>query len=315
MNNDTTEHLTGGYLLAEWEGAHKATGIGKRPWVRQQYPDLTYNQWWGRVYRYQQSIDNEKAEDPRPDLYVNVIEDEKTYTGDWMVVGDVHAPCTDYDMAQLIPAISEKYLPECQGLIIAGDLINADAWSKYASVIALPSWQEEIAAARHLLKIWFETFDKIVWLMGNHEIRKLVHDGGQTTVQELKDAILQSDKLDVTVLDRCFVDADNGKWLICHGGNYRQMQLSAASEYAQKYRAHVISHHEHHLAMGQSKYKWQTVVNNGGLFDPDKLAYVKLKTTTSPNMARGFSMLRGGYCYLFGEDHFTDWDYWLGGDT
>jgi hypothetical protein len=38
---------------------------------------------------------------------------------------------------------------------------------------------------------------------------------------------------------------------------------------------------------------------------------VQLRTSTMPNMAKGFSMLRNGRVTLFGDDHVTDWDAWL----
>ena len=54
-------------------------------------------------------------------------------------------------------------------------------------------------------------------------------------------------------------------------------------------------------------------MSKGGLFDVQKMAYVQLRTSTMPNMARGFTMLRDGYGYVFGEPHVTDWDRWLPG--
>jgi len=305
---------SGGYLLAEWQGANKASGIGKRAWVRKAYPGVSYNAWWGRVYRAQKAI-SYGATDARPDLFSNFIEEEQTLDGDWMIVSDVHAPCTNYDLAQLVTAIAERHLPNCQGLIVAGDFLNADAFSNYKNLIKLPSWPKEIEAAKHLITMWLETFGRIVWLMGNHEHRKLSADGGETTVEQLHDLVWQDDRVTISSLDRCYINTSNGKWLIAHGANYSRNQLVNPSQYAIKYQCNVISGHEHHLAIGQDLYKRYTVVNNGGLFDPHKLAYVRLKTTTSPEMAPGFTMLRNGFAHVFGEDHYTDWEMWLGNDN
>lgn len=304
--------LTGEYLYNEWIGANKESGIGKRAWVRKAYPSLTYDQWWGRVWRWQQAQKGKAA--PKPELFPFFIETEQIFEGDWMIVGDVHAPCTDYDLAQMVSAIAEKHLPKCQGLIVAGDMLNADAYSKYANLIRLPNWQTEIAAAKHLFTEWLETFPRIVWLMGNHEHRKLAADGGETTVQQLLDMVYQDKRVTISTLDRCYINTDNGKWLVAHGKNYSQAQLTNAAKYAAKYQCHVISGHEHHLAIGQDLYKRYIVVNNGGLFDPKKLAYVQLNTSTSPEMAPGFTMLKNGYPYIFGHDHITDWAMWLGND-
>lgn len=312
---DNGEELkqTGGYLLAEWQGAHKATGIGKRAWVRKMYPNMSYNAWWGRVFRAHKAI-AEGAIDARPDLFPMILSPEIELQGDWMVVGDVHVPCTDYDFAQLTVAIAEKHLPKRQGLIVAGDFLNADAYSKYAQVVALPSWDTELKAARHLIELWLETFPRIVWLLGNHEKRKLVHDNGQTTVNMIKDMTTKDDRVELSVWDRCFISTDNGRWVVAHGASYSRNQLNNPAEYAQQFQCHVISHHEHHFGMGMDKYRRYTVVNNGGLFDPRKMLYAQLTTTNKPRMAQGFTMLKGGYPYLFGGDGFTDWSYWLGDD-
>jgi len=310
MADNDEQKLTGEYLYTEWQGANKATGIGKRAWVRNAYPGLTYDQWWGRVWRWQQAEKGKVA--PKPELYPFFIETEQVFEGDWMIVSDVHAPCTDYDMAQMVSVIAEKHLPKCQGLIVAGDMLNADAYSKYANLIRLPSWQTEIESAKHLFTEWLEIFPRIVWLLGNHEHRKLAADNGQTTVQQLLDMVCQDPRVTISTLDRCYIETGNGKWLIAHGRNYSQSQLTNAAKYAEKYQCNVIAGHEHHLAVGQDLYKRYIVVNNGGLFDPRKLAYVQLNTSTSAEMAPGFTMLRGGYPYVFGRDHVTDWSFWLG---
>lgn len=310
MVNTEEKHLTGEYLWAEYAGAKKANGISQRQWVKDAYPDMTYDQWWGRVYRSKRAAQGKT--EAKPELFPFFIETEQVFEGDWMIVSDVHAPCTDYDLAQMVSAIAEKHLPKCQGLIVAGDLLNADAYSKYANLIRLPNWQTEIASAKHLITEWLEIFPRVVWLMGNHEHRKLSADGGETTVQQLLDLVYQDPRVTISSLDRCYINTDNGKWLIAHGKNYSQSQLTNAAKYAAKYQCHVISGHEHHLAVGQDLYKRYIVVNNGGLFDPKKLAYVQLNTSSSPEMAPGFTMLRGGYPYVFGRDHVTDWAFWLG---
>lgn len=95
-SNDS--RLTGEYLDVEYRGAQKATGIGQREWVRKTYPDMTYGQWWGRVYRARLQAAGSQVE-IQPDLFQSSMEPELELDGDWMVVGDVHVPCTDYDFA------------------------------------------------------------------------------------------------------------------------------------------------------------------------------------------------------------------------
>ena len=307
------DRLTGEYLWAEYEGARKSNGIGQRAWVREQYPGMTYDTWWGRVYRSKKASAGFVPAAPK--LYTSFIEEEQTFEGDWMIVSDVHAPCTDYDFTQLVSAVAERHLPNCQGLIVAGDFLNADAFSAYQTIAPLPSWRQECDAAEHLIKLWLDTFGRIVWLTGNHERRILKSHNGQIDMQMLRDMVMRDSRVSIALRDRCFINTDNGKWLIAHGRNYSRNQLFNASQYAIKYQCNVISGHEHHLAIGQDLYKRYTVVSNGGLYDASKLAYVQYETSTSPEMAKGFTMLRNGFAHVFGEDHYTDWEMWLGNDN
>jgi len=88
-------------------------------------------------------------------------------------------------------------------------------------------------------------------------------------------------------------------------------QLVVADQLAQKYQMHIIQHHEHHCAMGWDRYGRYVVVNNGGLFRPDVMAYAVMDDSKSPAMKRGFTLLRGGTPYLFSDEPFTDWSAWL----
>jgi hypothetical protein len=236
----------------------------------------------------------------------------KEWSFDWedfMVIGDVQLPTTDYDFAMLPALIAKKYLKKSRRLIIAGDFYNMDTWSKYTSAIPVPTWEQEKESARNLLSIYAQTFDEMWMLSGNHERRLLEHLGGNWDVQDVLSASLPGGHVKATVLDRCTVNTSNGKYSIIHGDNYSKKALNNADEYAQKYQSHVISHHEHHAAIGMDRFDRYYIVNNGGLFDQSKMAYVNLKTNTCANMSQGFTMVKNGYPTLFGK--FTDWNKWL----
>lgn len=77
-----------------------------------------------------------------------------------------------------------------------------------------------------------------------------------------------------------------------------------------KYNQHVIGWHQHHHAIGLSRWKQHIIIDGGGLFDSDSMAYTKIEDNKKPNMANGFVMLKNGYPYLF-NNHWTDWNFWL----
>ena len=159
-----------------------------------------------------------------------------------------------------------------------------------------------------MLKLWSLTFDEIWMVSGNHDRRLIKKLNGQVEIQDIMNMTV-TDKVKATIRDRCQVQTSQGLYTVLHGSSYRKLSLSAANQYAQKFQSHIISHHEHHAALGMDEYDRYIIINNGGLFDIEKLSYVQLETKTMTSMSQAFTMVRGGYPYLFGK--WTDWSRWL----
>lgn len=297
-------------LLQEWEEA-KLMRVKKEDFAKQKGMSLSALS--SKIYRqglkYRGSAENFQGFD-RPELYDWRLPSEWEFEWeDFVVIGDVQLPTTDYDFATLPVLVAKKYLRKPRRLIIAGDFYNMDAWSKYANVIPTPSWEQEKESARNLLTIYAQTFDEMWMLCGNHEHRILKQLEGQYDINDVLAASLPSGKVKATVLDRCKVRTGKGTYTILHGDNYSKKSLSNADEWAQKFQTHIISHHEHHAAIGLDRFDRYFIVNNGGLFDQKKMGYVQLKSNTCANMSQGFTMVKNGYPYLFGK--FTDWTRWI----
>lgn len=297
-------------LLQEWEEA-KLVRVTKEEFAKQR--GMTYSALNSKLYRqglkYKGQAENFTGFD-RPELYDWKLPSEWEFEwDDFMVIGDVQLPTTDYDFAMLPAIIAKKHLRKPRRLIIAGDFYNMDAWSKYPNIIPAPSWEQEREAARNLLAIYAQTFDEMWMISGNHERRILEKLDGQYDINDVLAASLPSGKVRATILDRCRVKTNNGVYTVLHGDNYSKKILSNADEWAQKFQTHIISHHEHHAALGLDKFDRYYIINNGGLFDQKKMGYVQLKTNTCANMSQGFTMIKNGYPYLFGK--FTDWTKWL----
>lgn len=273
---------------------------------------LTYTQLRGRIYRTQlktKTDSNFKGFD-RPELYDWSLPQEWSFDwDDFMVIGDIQLPTTDYDFAMLPALIAKKHLRKPRKLILAGDIYNMDAWSKYPNVIPTPTWEMEKEAARNLLTIYSQTFDEIDMISGNHERRILEHMGGHYDIQDVLAASIPSGKVKATVLDKCRVNTSKGTYTVLHGDNYSKKSLNNADEWAQKFQTHIISNHEHHAAIGMDRFDRYFIINNGGLFDQKKMGYVNLKTNTCANMSRGFTMVKNGHPYLFAD--WTDWKTWI----
>lgn len=270
--------------------------------------DLTRGTVAGRIFRYKQSLLKNGIE-PQSDLFTVHIGEPLTLEGDWMIVGDVHVPTTDYDFAQLPAAIAKKY--KVKNLLIAGDLYNMDHFSVYPKRIDHATWHQEKKAAKQLVGEWCAVFDRVVLLMGNHERRLQKLADGAFDDGDIFAELLKSRKIESSDFGWCTIETDTGMWRPTHPRNYSINQLVVADALASKHQMHIIGHHEHHLAKGWDRYKNYVVVNNGGLFDVTKMAYVNMDDSKSAGMAKGFTMLKDGHPYLFGEAPFTDWSFWL----
>lgn len=281
---------------------YQSSGLRHKEFWRRHYADtLTYGQYCGRVWRARQNF---KEPPPGPDYGLPL-----QLTGDWMIAGDAQLPTTDWDFAALVGAVAHRYLKKPRQLLIVGDLLNMDAFAKYEQEIGLPSFRQEMTAARQLISEWFRTFQRIVFLPGNHERRASKATSAALLMEDL--AMLIDQRMETSVYDRAIINTPTGQWLAAHGSDYSVNQLTVADMLAQKNRMHIIGHHQHHAAFGWDRFKHNVVIDNGGLFNQWQMAYVQLNTSKKPNMQQGFTMLRGGYPYVFSVEPFTDWDFWL----
>lgn len=230
-------------------------------------------------------------------------------SGDYMIVGDVHVPTTDYRLAQLVARVGKKHLTNPR-LIIGGDFFNFDAFSNYPAVVPSYSWREERKAAECLLSEWLETFTDIVIIMGNHDRRIQRWSMGALEESDIFGMVVSSPKVKVSNVGWLTVTTSQGVYRVTHARNYSVNRLTVADQLAQKFQQNIIQFHEHHLGLSFDKFGRWLIVNGGGLFDPSQMVYARLDDNKSPAMVPGFVMLKNGVPHLFG-DRLTDWAEWL----
>ena len=287
-------------LMQAWERA-KSAGITKR--VLAQTLGMTETALHGKLYRIRvKAADNADlfniADFGKPlNIEINAV-----------VIGDIHVPATDYDFSMLPGAIANKYLPKGKRyLIIAGDLFNFEVASYYAKQIEQPTLDDEINAAEHLFDVWLKEFDRIIFLMGNHDRRISKILQGQVHAKHLMRWLTKSKRVISSDYGWCVIKSGGKEWRITHSRNYSINQLTVADVLAQKYQMNIISHHEHHLAKGWDRFGRYVIINNGGLFDQEKFAYVCLDDSKHASMKKGFTLLKDGVATVFGEAPYTDW--------
>ncbi len=169
-------------------------------------------------------------------------------TGDWVIVGDVHVPTTNLDMARRVLIVAQHH--GLRRLIIAGDLLNNDVFSVHPRTSEPVPWRREMAAARELLRAWLGWFDQVIWLAGNHERRLIRAVYGAFEMEELWMLIIHDKRVTVSRYSWCTIQTPQGIWRITHPRAYSRIPLRTAATIAMREGQHVWTFHEHHLGDG-----------------------------------------------------------------
>lgn len=293
-----TERPTGETLYRAWKSKP-----GRTKQAVADFYGLSYGQAAGAIYRYEQTLQGAPPE--KPQLFNINLGAPIELEGDFLVLNDCQCPTVDEDMARLVVPVAQAR--GIRNLIINGDFINADWISGYPVLVPLPTAHQEIKAAGYLLEEWLRHFDRIIIHSGNHEDRFLKINAGNLDLGQLVRMMTSSDRVEWSNFDHCWVNSPSGRWLVAHGKHYSVNQLVVADQYAQKFQAHVILGHQHHLAFGFDRWKRYMLVDNGGLFRQAAMSYVMMRATKMPNMKAGFTALVGGVPTLYGDWPVTDW--------
>jgi hypothetical protein len=226
--------------------------------------------------------------------------------GDFVLVGDVHAPTTDWELAMKVIDVGERW--GIRRLIIGGDMLNNDAFSHHPKTSDDIPYKQEAEAAAALLESWLDYFEEIIWISGNHERRFEKWLRGAKNIHDLKASILPDSRIKTSRFGYCLIDTPQGRWRVTHPREYSRIRIRKANFLCNKFRTHIWSFHEHHLGMTWNESGHNVLINGGGLYESKVMEYVQLDDTTHPHMCKGFGVLRGGYPKLYGMPPFTNWE-------
>jgi len=229
--------------------------------------------------------------------------------GDAIVAGDIQIPTTDWAFCARVPVVAEKW--DIPNLIIAGDLLNLDAFSSFPITEKLAAFKTELETARTLLDSWSHAFKNIYYIMGNHEQRIFRWSKGEMDAELLQYLIAQ-EKLEAFNESRANLISSGVNWRITHQDAYSVYAGKVGQELALKYQTNVITHHEHRSAVTRDRFNRYTVIQNGGLHNIDTMHYVNQYDNARPVMTQSFVMVRNGVGHLLTPySDMTDWSLYL----
>jgi hypothetical protein len=232
-----------------------------------------------------------------PPPLVPIIDEEVRLEGDYAVMSDMHLPVTRYDVV-------ERWLDDAEraGLtraILPGDTFNQDRWSRHEHKQGGAGPEEEMAAALWAFTQMLDVFDELVIALGNHDEslhRKLDYAVTFDKAMRMMLAGIPPEGLEritITGRDYVLVDTDDGLWRICHTRAYSRQPLAYPNRLALRHGCHVAGAHRHHHAQGYSA-NGKRIVELGGAFDEDRMAYANRWTDDFPMMQNGYMLLVDG---------------------
>jgi len=274
---------------------------------------INYNTFRGALWRARQARKG-KLPDAFPVRYTPLGQPWTLEMDNCAIFGDVQLPMVSETWLDLLCETAERRLRKPRKAIIAGDLLNLDAFSVFLKAVAdsdVPDLQAELDATRDLFDQLTLVFDEIWWFFGNHERRITRWSDGILSPYLLATLVLgarmASPSIHYSHFGMCYLVTSQGRWAVTHARNYSQVRLSVTEKLSWKYGMNVINFHQHAVGHGFDRYGNYQILDGGGLFDADQLPYVMLDPSTSPRMNNGFVLFENGYPLLLGPDGFTNW--------
>lgn len=144
----------------------------------------------------------------------------KDFTGKIAVCSDLHIPFVDLEVFDKFVEFVKRD-KEIKLIVIAGDLINFDKFSKYLHLDGTIDASKEIDIAKQFVEKIVNLKKQIIYLKANHELRLekfLIRQLGNETAEDLLNLGLSFDKFfnykNLLVLDNWFVQI--GDCIIAH---------------------------------------------------------------------------------------------------
>jgi len=232
----------------------------------------------------------------------NILPDDN-----YMVSCDYHSPYHDEVYVNRFMAVADLF--QIKKNIIIGDLVDNE-YAKHWYSPYTKTLDKETMEVRPVIQA-LDYFDENILVHGNHEDRPGRMTDGKIQAKHLFQLFgkeVWDRKFKYTEYDKIFIGE---KWLLVHPRSYSQRPPTVPKLLAEKFHRHVINSHGHLVGWSFDRSgKFQTI-DLGGMFNPSKIEYINMHTTTHPMWKNGFGMIRDGHFFHFTDA--TDWDFWLRG--
>lgn len=162
----------------------------------------------------------------------------------------------------------------------------------------------EIKESREVLKTLGAEFDKIVWIMGNHEQRVLRTLQKVIPVDDLATLFgADNPKWVVSPYYYCLLNSGGEEWQIEHPINTGK---GSSKRLAPKFGKHIVMFHNHHFSITTDPSGRYYAIEPGMAMDEERMAYAAQRHNAADTHVVGAVLIRNGKPTPLNK--FTDWD-------
>ena len=241
-----------------------------------------------------------------------------TVEGNVAVTSDWHIPHHDADMVERLIAVCKR--AGVDQLVINGDFLNEDAFSRWPHHRFQVSWPIEKDIARSVLERLLKAFRLVVWTLDNHDRRILAAQERQFQGRGLDESDIvgmvtkgiESGNLRAsTDYHYILVHSGGQVWRVTSPKEYRRNKLSLANRLAQLYHQNIIVGGDHLSGVGTDDSGRYAIASNLSMIARDSTPYVMVADTSYPHWQKGFHLIVDGTLHTF-CDHpgLVNWGYW-----
>lgn len=212
--------------------------------------------------------------------------DRVILTSDW------HVPY--HDPGMILDVIEYATTHDISTILALGDVIDLPTLSRFDPRDIDSHVGMELSAVGDVMYQFFTAGLQVKWYRGNHELRIFRAMKHQIVMSDLV-RLCGAEGYNVRGHEEEDVVLESGgvRWLLTHPQEYSKMPLTVPKKLVAKYHMNVATAHGHHYAYGvEGDYE---MLELGGLFDPNKLAYLhRGGATTFPHQQQGFWVIDNG---------------------
>ena len=204
-----------------------------------------------------------------------------------IIGGDFHIPFQDDLLIDQMLSFAQR--SQINTLVCNGDFLDCKSFSNFFEVQQKElTFKNELKVAEDIITKLSGVFDKMFFMMGNHECWWLQRLSGQNNLEDLfrlfKGNLVLGSDIIVTNYDHLTL---NDEWYICHPKNFSRLPTAIPRKLADRYNLDIICGHEHRLSLCKSFNGKYYCIESGGLFDSEKIEYLQ-STTSYPAQVSGY---------------------------